>query len=88
MNWFIGDLPQIEVNATDPKAKTPVTPSSVTMRVITPLGIEATNAMTELSQGRYVAAVELTEAGKWYAIIKATGVYQGVRRVILTCRGL
>lgn len=75
-----GDPWPITATITDPAANdTPVNPGSVTITIQSPSGEETTPELTDVDTGVYQTTVELTEPGRWTAIIEATGNYKAIR---------
>lgn len=75
--YDIGDTVRLKGTFTDPDSGAPVSPVSVTSRVLQPDGVLATVTMTEtaLNSGAYVGYFNPTQAGEhWYEIVGA-GTY-------------
>ena len=85
MNWYVGDIWEIDATITDPDTGSKVDPSTVTLTVTNPKGeTGAPVSMTKTAVGEYNVTTSLTEAGQWHAVINTTGTYQAAKPETIT----
>ena len=85
MAYEKGDLGHFHNEFRDPHSGELVDPDSIVFKFETPTGSQTTltngvdAALTRSSQGRYLAIVNLNEAGEWRFRWETTGTYQGAK---------
>ena len=79
MAWHVGDVWEPVSTVTDPKSATPtkpVKPGSCVYTFKSYRGVETKPAVTEVSEGVFQAAQELTEPGEWSVSVTTTAPFK------------